>query len=69
MIPVCQDEISPRPAETNVILQLHVETMFYPGKVGQFSTWHLFRFACNFFEFLFAILSVYEIENPYIHFH
>ena len=36
---------------------------------GTFSTWHLFRFACNFFEFLFAILSVYEIENPYIHFH
>ena len=67
MIPVCQDEISPHPAGTNLILQVHVEIMFCPSKVGQFFTWHLFRFACNFFEFFFVILPVYEIENPYIY--
>ena len=27
MIPVCRDEISPRPAETDLTLRLHVEIM------------------------------------------
>ena len=65
MIPVCQDEISPRPAGTDLTLRwLHVEIKFRPGKAGQFSTWHLLRFVCNFFEFFFLNMSVYEIENP-----
>ena len=64
MIPVCRDEISPRPAGTDLTLQLHVEIKFRPGKAGQFSTWYLFRFVCNFFEFFFVNMSVYEIENP-----
>ena len=65
IIPVCQDEISPRPAGTDLTLRLHVEIKFR-RKAGQFSTWHLFRFACNFFEFFFVNMSVYEIENPQI---
>ena len=63
MIPVCRDEISPRPAGTDLTLRLHEENKFRPGKVGQFSTWHLFRFVCNFSEFFFVTMSVYEIEN------
>ena len=54
MSPVCRDEISPRPAGTDLTLRLHVEIKFRPGKAGQLSTWHLFRFVCNFFEFLRA---------------
>ena len=41
MIPVCRDEISPRPAGTDLTLRLHVEIKFRPGKAGQLSTWHL----------------------------
>ena len=66
IIPVCRDEISPHPAGTDITLRLHVEIKFRPGKAGQFSTWHLFRFLCNFFEFFFVNMSLYEIENPYI---
>ena len=54
MILVCQDEISTLPAGTDFALRLPVEIEFRPGKVGQFSTWHLFRFVCIFFEFLFT---------------
>ena len=36
MIPVYRDEISPRPAETDLTLRLHVEIKFRPGKAGQF---------------------------------
>ena len=64
MIPVCRDEISPRPAGTDLTLRLHVEIKFCPGKAGQFFIWHLFRFVCNFFEFFLVNTSVYEIENP-----
>ena len=64
MIPVCRDEISLRPAGIDLTLQLHVEIKFCPSKAGQFSICHLFRFVCNFFEFFFVIMSVYEIENP-----
>ena len=64
MIPVYWDEISPRPDGADVTLRLHVEIKFRPGKAGQFSAWHLFRFVCNFFEFFFVNMSVYEIENP-----
>ena len=64
MIPVCQNEISTRPAGTDFILQLHAEIKFRPGKAGQFSTWYLFRFACIFCEFFIVSISVYEIENP-----
>ena len=63
MIPVCRDEISLRPAGIDLTLQLHVEIKFCPSKAGQFSICHLFRFVCNFFEFFFVIMSVYEIEN------
>ena len=38
IIPVCRDEISPRPAGTDLILRLHVEINFSSGKAGQFST-------------------------------
>ena len=64
MIPVCRDEISPRPAGTDLTLRLLVEIKFRPGKAGQFSTWNMFRSVCNFFEFFFVNMSVYEIENP-----
>ena len=39
--------------------------IFRPDKVGQFSTWYLFRFVYNFFEFFFVTMSVYETENPW----
>ena len=61
---VCRDEISTRPAGADFTLRLHVEIKFHPGKAGQFSTWHLFRFVYIFFEFFFVSMSVYEIENP-----
>ena len=38
MIPVCRDEILPRPAGTDLTLRLHVKIKFCPGKAGQFST-------------------------------
>ena len=66
MIPVCQDEILTRPGGTDFTLRLHVEIQFRPGKAGKFSTLHLFRFACIFFEFFFVKMSVYKIENPLI---
>ena len=48
IIPVCRDEISPRPAGTDLTLRLHVvEIKFRSGRAEQFSTWHLFRFVCN----------------------
>ena len=49
MIPACRDEISTRPAEADITLRLHEEIKFCPGKVGQFSTWYLIRFAYIFF--------------------
>ena len=64
MILVCRDEISPCPARTDLTLRLHVEIKFCPYTAGQFSTWYLFRFVCNFFEVFFVTISVYEIENP-----
>ena len=64
MIPVCLDKISRIPAGTDLTLRLYVEIKFRPGKTGQFSTRHLLRFVCNFFEFFFVTISVYEIENP-----
>ena len=48
MNPVCQDEVSTRPAGTDFTLRLHREIKFDPGKTGQFSTWFLFRFVCIF---------------------
>ena len=59
-------EIEILPARTDITLRVHAEIKFRPSKAGQFSTWHLFRFACNFFEFFFVTMSVYEIENPNI---
>ena len=64
MIRFGRDEISPRLAGTDLALRLHEEIKFRPGKAGQFYTCHLFRFVCNFFEFFFVAMSVYEIENP-----
>ena len=55
-----------RPTGTDFILLLHEEIKFRLGKAGQFSTWHLSRFACIFFEFFFVSISVYQIENIYI---
>ena len=43
-IPVCYDEISPRPAGADLTLRLRVEIKFRPGKAEQFSTEHFFRF-------------------------
>ena len=63
MIPVCRDEISPRSAGTDLTLRLHVEIKFRLGKARQFPTWHSFRSVCNFFEFFFVAMSVYEIED------
>ena len=37
-IPVCYDEISPRPARAHLTLRLRVEIKFRPGKAEQFST-------------------------------
>ena len=37
-IPVCYDEISPRPAGADLTLRLRVEIKFRPGKAEQFST-------------------------------
>ena len=42
--------------------RLDVEIKLGPVKAGQFSTWHLFRFACNIFDFFFVTMSVYETE-------
>ena len=67
MIPVCQDEISPRPAETDLIIRLHVEMKFRPGKAGQFSTRHLFRFVCNFFEFFCNHVSLRNWKSKDFH--
>ena len=61
-----QDEISPRPAGTDLRVRLRVEVKFRPDKAGQFSIWHLFRFVYNFFEFFFVTMSVYETENAWI---
>ena len=63
MIPACRDEISTRPTETDFALRLHLEITFRPGKAGQFSTWYLTRFAWIFFEFFFASMSFYKIED------
>ena len=49
MIPICRDEISTRPAGTDFTLRLHWGIKLHPGKVGQFSTWYLFRSAYIFF--------------------
>ena len=49
MIPNCRDEISIRPAGTDLTLRLQKEIKFHLGKEGQFSTWHLFRFVYIFF--------------------
>ena len=38
MIPVCREEISNRPAETDFTLRLHEEIKFHPGKAAQFPT-------------------------------
>ena len=38
IIPVCRDEISSRPAGTDLTLRLNVEINFSPGNAGQFST-------------------------------
>ena len=64
MIPDSRDEMSTRQAERNFTLRLRVEIKFRPDNEGQFSTWYLFRFACILFEFFFASMSFYEMENP-----
>ena len=51
MNPVCQDQISTRPAETDFTLRLLKEIEFHPGKLGQFSTWFLLKFEFFFFNF------------------
>ena len=62
-IPVCRDEILTRAAGTDLTLPLHVQFEFCTGKVGQFSTWYLFRFSWIFYQFFFVSMPVYEIEN------
>ena len=63
IILVCLDEFSSCSATTDFTLWLHLEIKFRPGKAGQFSTYHLFRFVCIFFEFFFVSMWVYKIEN------
>ena len=63
MIPACRDEISIRPAQTDFTLRLHVEIKFRPGKVRQFSTWYLIRFAWFSFGFFFVGMSFYKTED------
>ena len=63
MIPESRDEISTRLAGTDFTLQLRVEIKFRPGKVGQFSTCYLIRFACIFFGFFFVSMSFYKTED------
>ena len=53
MNPIFQNEISTRPAVADFTLRLHREIKFHLGKVGQFSTWFLFRFVQYFFTFFF----------------
>ena len=60
MNPVCRDQISTRPAETDFTLRLLREIEFHPGKLGQFSTWFLLKFEYFFFKFLFERMSVQE---------
>ena len=60
MILASQNEISTSPAETDFTLRLHDEIKFCHGKVGQFSTWYLIRFACLFFGFFFVDMSFYK---------
>ena len=36
MIPVCRDEVSHRPAGTNLTLRLHVEIKFVPARRDSF---------------------------------
>ena len=60
MIRVCWDEISTRPAGTDFTLRVHVEIKFCPGKAGQFSNGHFFRFECIVVEFV--SMSVYKME-------
>ena len=55
MNPICQNEISTRPAEADFTLRLHREIKFHPGKAGQFSTRFLFRFVQYFFTFFLII--------------
>ena len=46
----------------------HVEIKLGPAKAGQFSTWHLFRFACNIFDFFLCNHVSLRNWNP-IDFH
>ena len=66
MIPACRDEISTCPAEADFTLRLHVEIKFRTGKVGQYSTWLLIRFACIFFGIFFVSMSFYKCGDSYI---
>ena len=45
MIPMCRDKISTRPAGADFTLRLHGKITFHRGKMGQFSTWYLFKCA------------------------
>ena len=63
MIPDCQDEISTSPAATDFTIRLHVKIKLCPSKTGQFSTWHLIRFACISFRFFFVSMSFYKTED------
>ena len=49
MIQFYQYEFSTVPAGTDFTIRLHGKIKFHLGKVGQFSTWYLFRFVYIFF--------------------
>ena len=58
MNPVCRDEISNRPAGTDINQQtdfnqisawLYGEINLHPGKAGQFFIWYLLKFVYIFF--------------------
>ena len=54
LIPVCQGEISTRPAGTDFTLWLHGGVRFHPSKEWQFSIWYLYRFVYIFLWFSFV---------------
>ena len=64
MILFCRNEISTCPAGTDLTLRLHGAIKFHPGKMGQFSTWYLFRYI-HFFE---KILCKYVLNYFFIPF-
>ena len=61
MITACRAEISTRPAETDFTPQLHMETKFRPGKMGQFSSCYLIMLNIIYMHFLWIFFCKHII--------